>query len=200
MKSIADKKPYSRLLVAGALFLSSVIASLCIAYISTTGGKYWVLNRSLPRGVQITSADISSTKATLGDSAKGYLASTANPIGSITLRNLASGALLNVSDLSNDGQELDAESISIAVKSSDIPSTTSSGDLVTLYQVFDSRNGEQVLPPHRVISGVFIRELSQKGVSFGGVISLTITVRRDDVPTVLAATSSGRLVVVASRG
>ena len=200
MNSIADKKSHSRLLIAGALFLTSVIASLLIAYISTTGGKYWILIHPLPQGVQITASDITLTKASLGQGVDGYLSSSVNPIGSITRRNLAARSLLNTSDLTNDLSELDSESISIAVKSSDIPSTTSVGDLISLYQVFDSRNGEQVLPPQRVIDGVFIRELSQKGANFGGDISLTISLRREDIPDVLAATSNGRLVVVASHG
>lgn len=200
MNSIADKKSHSRLLIAGALFLTSVIASLLIAFISTTGGKYWILIRPVPRGVRITASDITLTKANLGQGVAGYLSSSVNPIGSITLRNLATRSLLNTSDLTDDLNELDSESISIAVKSSDIPSTTSVGDLISLYQVFDSRNGEQVSPPQRVIGGVFIRELSQKGANFGGDISLTISLRREDVPDVLAATSGGRLVVVASRG
>ena len=200
MKSIVDRKSHSRLLIAGALFLTSIIASLLIAYISTTGGKYWFLNRALPRGVQITASDISLTKATLGHGAYGYLSSTVNPIGSITLRNIASGSLLNISDLSSDIDELDSESISIAIKSSDIPSTTSVGDLISLYQVFDSRNGEQVLSPQRIIGGVFIREISQKSANFGGDTSLTISLKREDVPALLAATSTGRLVVVSSRG
>lgn len=200
MNSIADKKSHSRLLIAGALFLTSVIASLLIAYISTTGGKYWILIHPLPQGVQITASDITLTKASLGQGVDGYLSSSVNPIGSITRRNLAARSLLNTSDLTNDLNELDSESISIAVKSSDIPSTTSVGDLISLYQVFDSRNGEQVLLPQRVIDGVFIRELSQKGANFGGDISLTISLRREDIPDVLAATSNGRLVVVASHG
>jgi hypothetical protein len=200
MKSIANQRSHSRLLIAGALFLTSVIASLLIAYISTTGGKYWLLIRPLPRGVQLTAADIALTNASLGHGAEGYLTSSVNPIGSITLRNLAARTFLNGSDLSENGDYLDSESISIAVKSSDIPSATSIGDLISLYQVFDSRNGEEVLPPQRIIGGVFIRELSQKGANFGGDISLTITLQKDDVPAVLAATASGRLVVVADRG
>ena len=200
MNSIAEKKSHSRLLIAGALFLTSVIASLLIAYLSTTGGKYWILIRPLPQGVQITASDITLTKASLGQGVDGYLSSSVNPIGSITRRNLAARSLLNTSDLTDDLNELDSESISIAVKSSDIPSATSVGDLISLYQIFDSRNGEQVLPPQQVIDGVFIRELSQKGANFGGDISLTISLRREDIPDVLAATSSGRLVVVASHG
>lgn len=200
MNSTLEKKSHSRLLIAGALFFTSIIASLLIAYTSTMGGKYWVLNHPLPQGVQITSADISLAKATLGRGVQGYISSSLNPIGSFTLRNLASGTILNRTDLSDNGEELGSESISIAVGASDLPSTISVGEIVSLYQVFDARNGEVVPPPQRVISGVFIKEISQKGANFGGDIALTISLRRDDVPTVLAATSSGRLVVVASRG
>ncbi|CAN2214952.1 SAF_CpaB_FlgA_like domain containing protein [Candidatus Nanopelagicaceae bacterium] len=200
MNSLADKKSHSRLLVAGALFFTSIIASLLIAYISSTGGKYWVLNHPLPRGVQISSTDISLAKVTLGRGAEGYLSSSVNPVGSITLRNLSSGSLLNVSDLSNSGEELDSESLSIAVRAADLPATINVGEIVSLYRVFDARNGEVVPEPERVISGVFIKEISQKGANFGGDLALTISIQRDEVPRVLAATSSGRLVVVASRG
>ena len=200
MNSLPDKKSHSRLLVAGALFFTSIIASLLIAYISSTGGEYWVLNRSLPKGVQLTSADVTLEKVTLGMKARGYISSSLNPIGSITVRNLASGALLNTSDLTGNSEELNSESLSIGVRTADIPSTTSVGDLVSLYQVFDARNGESVPEPQRVISNVFVKVISQKGANFGGDTSLTISLHRDDVPAVLAATSSGRIVVVASGG
>lgn len=200
MNSLPDKKSHSRLLVAGALFFTSIIASLLIAYISSTGGEYWVLNRSLPKGVQLTSADVTLEKVTLGMKAQGYISSSLNPIGSITVRNLASGALLNTSDLTGNSEELNSESLSIGVRTADIPSTTSVGDLVSLYQVFDARNGESVPEPQRVISNVFVKVISQKGANFGGDTSLTISLHRDDVPAVLAATSSGRIVVVASGG
>lgn len=200
MNSHIEKKSHSRLLVAGALFLTSIVASLLIAYISSAGGKYWVLTRPLPRGVEITSSDIALVKVSLGKGVQGYISSKLNPIGSTTLRNLASGALLNYTDLSDGEEELDSESLSISTRSVDLPSTISVGDLVSLYQVFDSRNGEATAAPQRVISGIFVKEISQKGANFGGDIALTLSLKRDDVPTVLAATSSGRLVVVASRG
>lgn len=200
MNSNIEKKSQSRLLIAGALFLTSILASLLIAYISSMGGKYWVLTRPLPRGVEITSSDIALAKVMLGRGVQGYLSSTLNPVGSTTIRNLQSGALLNYSDLSNDASEQDSESIAISTRSVDLPSTVSVGDLVSLYQVFDSRNGEATLAPQLVLSGLFVKEISQKGANFGGDFALTLSLNREDVPTALAATSSGRLVVVASRG
>ena len=200
MNSTIDKKSHTRLLVAGALFLTSIVASLLIAYLSSVGGKYWILNHPLPKGVEIASSDISLTKVTLGRGAQGYLSSSINPIGATTLRNLSAGSLLNVRDLSNSDDDLDAESLSIAVRAADLPSSVTVGEMISIYRVFDARNGEVVPDPERVISGVFIKEISQKGANFGGDIALTISIKRDAVPTVLAATSSGRLVVVTSRG
>lgn len=200
MNSYTEKKSHTRLLIAGSLFFTSILASLLIAYLSSMGGKYWVLVRPLPRGVQITSTDVSLIKATLGRGAEGYLAARFNPMGSITLRNLSSGELLNKSDLTSDSSRMNGASISIAVKSSDIPMNVRIGDVVTLYQVFDSRSGEEVPPPRHLIGGAFIEEISQKGANFGGETSLTLSVQQDDLPLVLAATSSGRIVVVADRG
>jgi hypothetical protein len=200
MNSNVEKKSHTRLLIAGSLFFTSIAASLLIAYLSSLGGKYWVLNHPLPQGVELTASDISLTKVALGRGAQGYISSSLNPIGSITLRNLSAGTLLNISDLKRGGDGLDSESLSISVRAADLPATINVGEIVSLYRVFDARNGEAVPEPQRVISGVFIKEISQKGANFGGDIALTISLHRDEVQTVLSATSSGRLVVVASRG
>jgi hypothetical protein len=200
MHSHTEKKSNTRILIAGALFLTSIFASLLIAYISSTGEKYWVLSRPIAEGVQLTSSDISLMKATFGSGASGYLSAAQNPIGSITRRTLKSGEILNVADLSSNSEDLNSERLSLAVRVADIPEETSIGDIVSLYQLFDARNGETVQTPQLVISGVFIAQISRKSANFGSDLALTISLRRDDVPRVLAATSSGRIVVVATSG
>ncbi len=200
MSKTPEKNSHSRLIIAGTLFVASIVASLLIAYFSTMGGKYWVLTKPLSRGVQIASTDIALVKITLGRGVSGYLSSAENPIGSITRRNLKVGELLNYGDLTSNVDELDTESLSLAIQASDIPQGISTGDLISLYQIFDGRNGEVIPPPQRIISGIFIKEISRKSANFSSDVTLTITLRRDDVPTVLAATSQGRIAVVASRG
>jgi hypothetical protein len=200
MQSTHQKQSNTRLLIAGALFFTSIIASLIIAYLSSTGDSYWVLKRPLSQGVMIGSADIDTVKITLGRGAIGYLSSPQNPVGLVTRRHLSAGEILNTGDLSANREDLDRESLSIGVRVADIPVATTAGDLVTLYQIFDARNGEDVPEPVRIISGVFIKEISRESANFGSDLGLTISLRREDVPLVLAATSSGRIVVVASRG
>lgn len=200
MSLTTEKKSNSRLIIAGALFLTSIIASFAISYIANSGSHYWVLKEPLSRGVQIASSDLALVKMTLGKNARGYISDSSNPVGSITRRSLLSGELLNTNDITNNSEELLTESLSISIRATDIPQSTLPGDIVTLYQVFDARNGEEVMPPQRVISGVFIKEVARKSANFGSDLSLTISVQRDDVPLVLSATSSGRIVVVASHG
>jgi hypothetical protein len=200
MSNIESKKSQQRLIIAGALFFTSILASFLIAYLSQSGSHYWVLREPLPRGVQIQSGDLLLTKASLGLDARGYISSAENVVGSITRRNLSRGELLNTNDLSDDSSELTSESLSISIRATDISATSSTGDLVSLYQVHDARNGEAVPEPLRILTGVYIREISRKSANFGSDISLTVTIDRDDVGRLLSATSSGRIVVVSSNG
>jgi hypothetical protein len=200
MSNLPSKKSQQRLVIAGSLFFTSILASFLISYLSQSGSHYWVLKEPLPRGVQIQSSHLVLIKATLGQGVRGYLNSDENPIGSITRRNLNGGELINAKDLSNDVGALTSESLSISIRAADIGATISPGDLVSLYQVHDARNGEAVPAPIRILTGVFIRDLSRKSANFGSEISLTLSVDREDVATLLAATSSGRIVVVSSNG
>lgn len=200
MSNLQSKKSQQRLYIAGALFFTSILASFLIAYLSQSGDHYWVLREPLPRGVQIQSSDLLLTKASLGLDARGYISSAENVVGSITRRNLNRGELLNSNDVSDDSSGLNSESLSISIRATDISPTNMPGDLVSLYQVHDARNGEVVPEPLRILTGVYLREITRKSANFGSDISLTVTIDRDDVGKLLSATSSGRIVVVSSNG
>lgn len=200
MSNSHSKKSQQRLVIAGSLFFTSVIASFLISYLSQSGSHYWVLKTPLPRGVQIQSSDLALTKASLGQDVRGYLSAHENLVGSITRRNLNAGELININDLSDDSSALTSESLSISIRATDIAAAVAPGDLVSLFQVHDARNGEVVPAPLRILTGVYIRDVSRKSANFGSDISLTLTVDRDEVATLLSATSSGRIVVVSSNG
>ena len=200
MSNLQSKKSQQRLVIAGSLFFASILASFLISYLSQSGTHYWVLKAPLPQGVQIQSSDLTLIKATLGQGVRGYMNSQENPVGSITRRNLDGGELIHLRDISSDAEALTSESLSISIRAADIGATISPGDLVSLYQVHDARNGETVPAPVRILTGVFIRDLSRKSANFGSEISLTLTVDRGDVATLLGATTSGRIVVVSSNG
>jgi hypothetical protein len=200
MNTQTEKKSQTRLIVATSLFALSILASFLMTYLSHMGEQYWVLTRPLPRGVQIAANDLKLVKATLDPSIDSYLESKSNPLGSITLRNLGSGRFISRTDISSDSSALTSENISIAVRATDLPMGVNIGDTVSLYQVQDSRSGEVPAPPNLVISGAFIEEISRGGANFSSDVSITISIDRAEVPSVLSATATGRIVVASSHG
>lgn len=200
MSNQQSKKSQQRLAIASALFLISILSSFLISYLSQSGAHYWVISHPIARGVEIESGDVLLVKAALGERTDGYLNSESSPVGSITRRNLKRGELINIGDLTDDVTWLTSESLSIAIRASDISPSISPGALVSLYQVHDARNGETVPEPVRILAGVFLEGIARTSANFGGDISLTLAVNREDVSTLLSATTSGRIVVVSSRG
>jgi SAF domain len=194
------KKSQNRMFVAVALFLASIAASFLIAFISHQGSSYWVIRLPLPAGARITVEDVQLSKITIGPSISGYIPSSRTPVGSITKRSLAIGEILHQSALTQSTKALTSESISLPIRATDFPPTVKPGDLVSIYQLHDVRNGESAIAPKLIISPAFIEGISGKDRNFSGELSITVSLNRTDIPTLLAATTSGRLVVVAIRG
>jgi hypothetical protein len=200
MTKPSEKTSHTRLIVASTLFALSILASFLFTYTSNQGDRYWVLIRPVATGVQLNNRDLALVRARLTSPISAYLGERENPAGSVTTRNLQSGEMLRSTDISSNSSYLATENISIAVRAADIPSSIGIGELVSLYQVQDARNGEAIQTPTEVISGVFVREISRKSANFGSDIALTISINRRDIPAVLQATASGRLVVASTHG
>jgi hypothetical protein len=200
MVTNTEKKSQSRMFVAIALFLASIATSFLIAYLSHQGSSFWVMRTPLPMGAEIKAENVGVVTMKLARATQGYLPGATSPIGSITTRALMQGEILHRGVLSSSDSAPTTESISLAIAATDIPSKVAPGDLVSIYQLHDARNGESEIAPHLVISPVYIEEISGKEGNFSGELSITVSLNRTRVPTLLAATTSGRLVIVAIRG
>ena len=196
----SKKISYSRLLVSIALCLAALIASYAMSIAANHTQKFWVVMHPVAAGTQLEASDVGFQSVSLGASSARYLSQDANPIGSITLRKLSTGELLQSSALNDDSQAMTHQQISVSLRSVDIPSTVAAGDVVTIFQLHDSKNGEASEQPHHIASGVFVTSLDRKGSNFGGEVAITISIDREAVADLLDATTSGRLVVVQSHG
>lgn len=189
-----------RLLLAFGLFLASIATSFLFSIAANKSQGYWVLTQPLPSGVRVSPEDIRLESALLPHDELYFRQDGKSPIGSITMRPMKVGEILDRRYLSQQSPTQSTENISIAIESSDFPLNARVGDIVALYQVHDSRNGEVVPPPRRVIPQAFIAALDSRKGNFGGDLSLTLTINQEEIVTVLAATASGRLVLVGSNG
>lgn len=189
----------SRLYIAFALFVTSILAAFAISIAANRSESYWIITRPLPAGVQISSGDITKGSALIAFP-HTYLLADSNPLGAITTRNISRGEILTSTALTKDPQFLDTEEVSISVRSSDIPGNTDVGDLVTLYQVQDSRDASEIVLPRRILVGAFISAINRKGSNFGSEVSITLAISQGETPKLLSATSNGRIVIVAAHG
>ena len=196
----AKKTSRARFILALTLCAGALLASFLMSRAAASRENYWVVLHPISAGTAIEARDLGYQSVVLGTSAGTYLSATTNPIGSITRRRLAAGELLEGSALTEDSVFLTHQQISLSVRSVDIPSSIQIGELISLYQVHDRRSGESEIAPDYILGEVFVAALDRKGSNFGGEVALTISVDRSDVPAVLAATTSGRVVAVRSRG
>lgn len=196
----ASKKSHARLILAIALCGGALLASFLMSHAASSREKYWVVLTPIAAGTTIEARDLGYQSVVLGNSAARYLPATSNPIGSITLRKFATGELLEGSALTEDSEFLTHQQISLSVRAVDIPSALQVGEVISIYQVQDHRSGEPVIAPDYVLGGVFVAALDRKGSNFGGEVALTISLDRADIPAVLAATTSGRVVIVRAHG
>jgi len=196
----AKKTSRARFILALTLCAGALLASFLMSRAAASRENYWVVLHPISAGTAIEARDLGSQSVVLGTSAGSYLSATTNPIGSITRRRLAAGELLEGSALTEDSVFLTHQQISLSVRSVDIPNSIQIGELISLYQVHDRRSGESEIAPDYILGEVFVAALDRKGSNFGGEVALTISVDRSDVPAVLAATTSGRIVAVRSHG
>jgi hypothetical protein len=190
----------NKLILASALFFASIASSFLFAYSSEQKVEYWVAIKSIPAGVQIQSGDLKRVKALLTDNSELYVNAQSNLNGKFLLRTINSGEFIYHAALQSKPSAVVRVEVAVGLSASDIPIGASAGKYISLYQVHDNRNGEAVVPPQFVLSNLFISAISRESANFGGGISLTLSVPIDDVPRLLEATSSGRLVAVGTHG
>lgn len=197
---VQKRNSHTRLILAATLCGATLLASFAMSVAANQKEKYWVVLRPIAAGTQIEAADLGLESVVLGSSEGNYLPAALNPIGSITRRALSSGELLGGNSITDDSSAMVNRQISISVRSVDIPAGLTVGEMITIYQLHDAKNGQAALAPEFVQGGVFVSALDRKGNNFGGEAALTVSINRESISELLNATTSGRLVIVRAHG
>ena len=108
------------------------------------------------------------------------------------------GEVISTEDVNSSAESMATSAVPLNLRSGDLASGVSTGDLVDLYWVLDSRNGEAVIDPILILGGVALIGLDSSKNALGGDVSITVAIEETQVLRMLSATTQGRLVVVRS--
>ena len=194
------RNSHARLILAATLCGATLLASFAMSMAANQREKYWMVLHPIAAGTQLEASDLGLQSVVLGSSEGNYLPAATNPIGSITRRQLSSGELLEGNSITDDSSAMVNQQISISARVVDIPAALTVGEVVSIYQVHDAKNGESASPARHVLGGVFVTSFDRKGNNFGGEVALTVSINRELIPELLDATTSGRLVIVRAHG
>jgi len=190
----------SRVLIAAALLVASILASVLISTLSNQKQSFWIADRELTPGQQISATDISKVQVNISAISGTYISATVNPIGSIVINRIPRTSLIATQSISSRTDAINSAEVSLNIRAIDLPAKINSGDRISIYLVQDAEPNAFPAEPELVLSDIYLGSIERKSSNFGSDAAITIAIGRQEVVEVLRATTYGRLVVVKLNG
>ena len=188
----------SRMPLAISLIVASFISAFFLASFSQNTEQYWVATVDLQSGHQISTGDVSLRDLNLSESSIIYLSKDLDPLGQVVINNVVAGEVIAISSVSSTAKTMASSAVPLSIRSVDLAAGIYVGALVDIYWVIDSLNGDLPEDPILILGSVPIISADIKNKNFGTDAAITVSVEQTQVLRLLAATTSGRLVVISS--
>jgi hypothetical protein len=175
-----------RLIVGVLLVLVSVLVGARVLASADQSVQVWAARADLAAGTTLGAADVRTVRVQLYESAGGYLAASASPVGRTLLRPLSAGDLLPRSAL---GGSPAGSLVSIAVSPQHVPTSLRVGQRIDVYAT-TKPTAAVAAKTVRVLAGVPVQQVR---VPDAGVLSSTaqvaVVVRVDDASAMTVVTA-----------
>ena len=188
----------SRMPLAISLIIASFISAFFLANFSQSTKQYWVATIDLQSGHQISTGDLSLMDMDLSSSSMIYLSKDLDPLGQVITKNVVAGEVMAINSVSSTAKSMASSAVPLSIRSVDLAAGIYVGALVDIYWVIDSLNSELPQDPILILGSVPIISADVKNKNFGTDAAITVSVEQTQVLRLLAATTSGRLVVISS--
>jgi hypothetical protein len=183
----------SRLITGISLFMIAILAASLIAKEANRTVYVWASATGLAPGNIITQADIKATPVLLPESAKNYLSSSAQIIGTVVKSRVAVGDLIPLAAIASTLDQLTLRAVPLTIESTDLPVGLTRGEVIDIYAIptSDPRSiGEATLLTERVsVSAVSERNNSGKA-------SVVVSLPQSLVILILSHLADSRLIIV----
>jgi hypothetical protein len=183
----------SRLITGISLFIIAILAASLIAKEANRTVYVWASATELAPGNIITQADIKATPVLLPESAKNYLSSSAQIIGTVVKSRVSVGDLIPLAAIASALDQLTLRAVPLTIESTDLPMGLTRGEVIDIYAIptSDPRSiGEATLLTERVsVSAVSERNNSGKA-------SVVVSLPQSLVILILSHLADSRLIIV----
>ena len=198
--STTKSKTQTRVLIAAALLVVSILSSVLISVISNQKQSFWIANRELTPGQQIAASDISKVQVNISAISNNYLTAEVNPIGSIVINRIQRTSLIATQSISSQNEAINSAEVSLNIRAIDLPTSVLAGDRISIYLLEDAEAGAFPSEPELILSDIYLGSIERKSSNFGSEVAISIAIGREEIIEVLRATTYGRLVVVKLNG
>ena len=183
----------SRLITGISLFIIAILGASLIAKEANRTVYVWASATELAPGNIITAADIKATPVLLPESAKNYLSSSAQIIGTVVKSGVAVGDLIPLAAIAVTLDQLTLRAVPLTIESTDLPMGLTRGEIIDIYAIptSDPRSiGEATLLTERVsVSAVSERNNSGKA-------SVVVSLPQSLVILILSHLADSRLIII----
>ena len=186
----------SRLAMGLALFIIALTAASLISKEANRTVLVWASTGELAPGQVIEQTDLTATSVLLAQTAKNYLSSSAQIVGTTVLNKISAGDLIPVAAIANDVDANNQRLVPLTIEISDLPIALSRGDVIDIYAIAKT-NAKESISPTLLVSAVSIEQVLERSNS--GVVSVLVILENEQVISTLNYLTDSRLILVRTR-
>jgi hypothetical protein len=186
----------SRLAMGLALFIIALTAASLISKEANRTVLVWASTGELAPGQVIEQSDLTSTSVLLAQSAKNYLSTSAQIIGTTVLTKISDGDLIPVAAIANEVSANNQRLVPLTIEISDLPIALSRGDVIDIYAIAKT-NAKESISPTLLVSAVSVEQVLERSNS--GVVSVLVILENEQVISTLNYLTDSRLILVRNR-
>jgi len=186
----------SRLAMGLALFIIALTAASLISKEANRTVLVWASTGELAPGQVIEQSDLTSTSVLLAQSAKNYLSTSAQIIGTTVLTKISAGDLIPVAAITSEVSANNQRLVPLTIEISDLPIALSRGDVIDIYAIAKT-NAKESISPTLLVSAVSVEQVLERSNS--GVVSVLVILENEQVISTLNYLTDSRLILVRNR-
>jgi hypothetical protein len=186
----------SRLTMGLALFIIVLTAAILISVEVNRAVLVWANTGELAPSQIITESDLTPASILLAQSAKNYLSSAAQIVGTTVLAKISAGDLIPVSSIANEVDALNQRLVPLTIEISDLPIALSRGDVIDIYAIGET-NAKESIAPTMLATSVSVEQVLERSNS--GVVSVLVILENDQVISILNYLADSRIIIVRNR-